>query len=694
MSIDIRDLSASGVDRLTKLLSRRPEYGIAIPSRRWLTRQEQKLGSLPSELSMTSNPLKRLVIKIADKIDPNMIDPRAVLCKTHSVLNPWLIRRLFLAVAYEVTVYSDALRSWPGRKDDPALSAFIGRVDAIAALWTEPELYRECYGTPPFESHMIFVRSGCEACILSAIGANAGVLADLRTVIIDRIERRPPRRDGRQAKAPRLARFVETWIDHLKQERAGKCRAISDDVLTELRALRPQLKQWRNRRRKDSRRTYTELRRKGSKSRLSNVPSDARRKRRTRNGIPVAMVDLEGAEEQRKAAMENNDQGAKSIYRPDSMCGFSQFGTKTTPAYDPAAELAELDMAANNNSNDDDDWDPYDDFEETDGKEGVEQDLEEEERSRRKVTDWYATRLESRVDLTLDDTKSVLSMVHPAFRSTDDNFSHLSAVPSPLRIKKDRAPPLGGSSGQSDVWTNATVYTVDPTDDAPPVPRVPSIYREAPTGDAARTPRPRSLGRGLSTTQANPTVRSSRQSYAASSVYSEQPTPTEAVPARPRSVQVPSRPPPVTAARKPTPKYLFNDTSDAGSNLSMHQRQYLRKHQGMKTFPREENPFTRGNAGGSSGRSTPTSSRQPAPRSRFSSGSVPSMTSHGITVTGSEPLTPTSTTRAFRNEDDGTGGLGPDDSLSNFVWQQAAPSVQERIEQVTPWASFAKLPPR
>ncbi|KAG4219645.1 hypothetical protein PC116_g31876, partial [Phytophthora cactorum] len=136
MSIDLDNPSSENVARLTKLLSRRPEYGIAIPSRRWLNRQEEKLRNIPEELLNNSGLLKRLFMKIADRIDPELVDPRAVLCKTHSALNPWLIRRFFLAVAYEVTVHTDMLRSWKGRMYYPVLSGFVGRVDSIAALWT------------------------------------------------------------------------------------------------------------------------------------------------------------------------------------------------------------------------------------------------------------------------------------------------------------------------------------------------------------------------------------------------------------------------------------------------------------------------------------------------------------------------------------------------------------------------------
>ncbi|OTA60011.1 hypothetical protein K449DRAFT_435685 [Hypoxylon sp. EC38] len=684
MSIDVRDISGANVKRLTRVLSRRPEYGIAIPSRRWLIRQEEKIKSLPGELLRSSNLFKRLAIKIVNSVDPSVIDPMAVLCKIHAALNPWLIRRFFLAVAYEVTVHTDTLRSWKDRMNYPILSAFVGRVDAIAALWTEPSLYRDCYGTPPFENHMVFVTSGCEACILAAMGANARVLADLRAILIDRVERRPPHRDGRSSKDPRLCRYVREWIDHLKPERAAKCRAMSDDVLSQLRVVRPQLKQWRNqRRRKDSNAqasnqpVYVELKNTRSGPRLSHVPVDASRKRRTKNGIPVAMADLESAEEQRRVAMysmtQEANEGTRSIFRPDSITSNSRFGSPRFPAYDTANEQP---PQVNDNV------DPSVDYEDTEGDPELERDFAEEEESRKKVADWYTARLgETRADLTADDAKSVLSMVHPAFRPID-TFSHKSAAPAPLRLKKDRAPTSdrsNNSNARSSAWTDATVYTVDPSiansgqRGVPPVPRIPSEYRreqrrrsEGGRPPSARPPRPRSSVPVDSTSRAGTRVTMS------SSVYSDHPGF-----ANNRSSRAPTIP-----ARNPARNFLFAE-SDANSPISVGQRQYLRNHQGMRDFAPEDNPFAR--------ERTPRAS---TPRGNTS---VPSMSSPRNTVNGTdnfEPPTPTSRDEdAWRESwgipaDDGRDSVGPDDSLTMAMWQME----DENAAEISPWSYFRRKP--
>ncbi|KAI1484232.1 hypothetical protein F4774DRAFT_13964 [Daldinia eschscholtzii] len=483
MSIDLDNPSSENVARLTKLLSRRPEYGIAIPSRRWLNRQEEKLRNIPEELLNNSGLLKRLFMKIADRIDPELVDPRAVLCKTHSALNPWLIRRFFLAVAYEVTVHTDVLRSWKGRMNYPVLSGFVGRVDSIAALWTQPDLYCECYGTPPFESHLIYVQSGCEACILSAMGANARVLADLRTTLIDRVERRPLRPSRRRAREPKLKRYVDEWISQLTEERAAKCIAMSDSVLEELRNVRPQLKEWRAQRRKKrskNKTVYTELKKTSDGgTELKHVTENRRYKRRTKNGIPVAVADLEGAEDQRRAALYSLKDNVKSVYRPDSLSPYSEFGGRYEPSTeeDPLLPINEGEVL----SDDYEDPEDFDELDELEDHPDLDRDFEAEERSRQKVSQWYSSQV-LKLELTPDDTKSVLSMAHPAFRPPVE-FSHISAAPSPLNIKKNRSRRTLPARATDSVWTDVTVYTTDNRTtnrkgDAPSLPRVPSKYKQ------------------------------------------------------------------------------------------------------------------------------------------------------------------------------------------------------------------------
>ncbi|KAI6092538.1 hypothetical protein F4821DRAFT_136621 [Hypoxylon rubiginosum] len=713
MSIDIRHLSEINVDRLTRLLARRPEYGIGQPSRRWQLRQEMKVKTLPDEMLYTSSFLKRLFIKLADSLNPDAVDPRAVLCKVHSTLNPWLIRRLFMAVAYEVTVHTDTLRSWKDKKDIPALSAFVGRIDAIAALWTEPELYRQCYGTPPFKTNMIFVQSGCEACILAAMGANARVLADLRAILLDRVERRAPRQDGRPAHDPRLARYIASWIGHLQEERAATCIARSDHVLGALRDARPQLTQWRRQRRETLRSLhdfdvplYAELKRSRFGHQLTAVPNGAYCRRRTRNGVPVAMTDIEEAEEQRQAAVDSM-QDEESIYRPDSMYPDSETGRRARPVI----KLGDPPPPDNNSYS----LDPYY-FEEHDEDEEqeLEQTLGEENDvdSHSYVHDWYADQLRvSHADLTEDDRQSVLSRVHPAFRHS--NFTHPSAVPTPLGAREN-------NHSRNSVWTDVTVHSEGssrvrgtPVDrDAPPLPRIPSEYRNETAqagndndnngssnndnnaddddGSPARTHWPKRPRQN----SAPPSV--------ASSVYSDQPPPPSPR-VRERDVSRAEKPhgPPPAYLNSHARRRLLSPEDNSSSSVrpsssasasSNSTNPYLRT---LREYAAGGNPYSSrvpsvrsgihnyeapaSEAGGSrsgseAGKENGSKSGRSRGRARSRSvrlSDVPSMTS-GVTEWLDDPLTPRTSMRKSQNE----------------AWRRQLEDEFGDVGDVTPWPSF------
>ncbi|KAI1175845.1 hypothetical protein F4777DRAFT_578631 [Nemania sp. FL0916] len=490
MSIGIRDLSDELIVRLTNVLARRPEYGISRPSRRWLQRQEEKIRNLPKELLRPSGFFQRLAIKIADHFDPDIeiVDPRAILCATHAKLNPFLIRRIFIALAYEVTVYADPLRSWQGVSSNFELSALVGRLDSITALWTEPALFHEIYGLTPFDSHHVYVDSACEACCLAAVGASGRALADLRAALLDRKERRSG--NHAQKKPPRLLLLVEAWINHLRKEgspidRAEECRAWSEDLLTDLRTVRPQIIAWRAEQKRHHaalraarRPVYSELRRTKAGAAITPLTGHSRR---TRNGIPIALADAGDREAQRAVASSRNS--GRSVYRPDSLDAFSEVHDRQRAAYnlptgrtprpgapEPARTSGLSNEAPGQSLIDQFEQEiPLDDPDE-------EQEFNEEsymEATRAKVQAWYSK---------MDGSQSVLSMVHPAFRPSIP----ASAVPDSLHPKKDDKSQDGRDDAATNAgWTDITVHTADPscvgsnTRDAPrpPVPRIPSTYK-------------------------------------------------------------------------------------------------------------------------------------------------------------------------------------------------------------------------
>jgi len=731
MSLGIQGLSDELVVCMTGLLARRPEYGIAIPSRRWLQRQQEKIGRLPKELLKPTNPLKRLAMKIADVLDPDIADPQAVLCKTHATLNPFLIRRLFMALAYEVTVHTDPIRSWGGRTSTPELSAFVGRLDSIAALWTEPALFTHIYGLAPFEGRHVFVRSGCEACCLAAVGASGRALADLRAALIDRMERRKGS-PQRRAKQPRLFRVVEAWIDHLRKgkediSRSEGCRALSETLLTELRTARPYILTWRDEQkqlhaslRASERPVFSELRTTSNGHVVVALPAKYGHKRRTRHGIPVAMADIEGAESQRRAAAFNSSDN-DSIYRPDSLSGNSVVSQRQRVAYSlpigarpGAPEPARLSGPSDGSPtpsfvnrfeqelalDDEEEIDPYEDLD--DG-----QDLENErdrieERSRRKVQQWWTKQVAgSQRDLNLsqDDARSMLSMVHPAFRPIGSRIAE-SALPGPLRAEKSHHEQQqetdgddavkGVRGGAASEWTDWTVHTVDPefgeTDltEAPPVPRVPSKYRNIGRfGNETPTPPPGVSSTPtlpLSSARPSPTSHDPRQSTSPFPAYVDpldDPTASSSPKPGAGSLNWPAPPqgrptPPATTPNsndknKPDPKrYLFVDSEVGSTAYDGHQRAYVRNRHTMRdSLPPEKNPFLNGGDSGRGSGSNWGSSRTrtsvcAATRRMSASSSVYSVMSDGTPVNGHQGQ------HAKQHQDEDS--LHPHDSASCSQW--------------------------
>ncbi|KAI1822708.1 hypothetical protein F4861DRAFT_378545 [Xylaria intraflava] len=708
MSINLSDMPDDLVVRLTRVLARRPNYGIAIPSRRWLESQEEKIQRLPRKLLEPSNVFQRLAIKIQDSIDPGRVPravPPAVLCGTHASLNAFMIRRLFIALAYEVTVYTDPLRSWQGRTSSPELSAFVGRLDAITALWIEPRLFYKVYGLAPFDNRLIFVRSGCEACCLAAVGANGQVLSDLRAALIDRMERRaanPP------SPEPRLYRFVEAWISHLRKRneevgRPEECRARCEALLVELRAARPQIKAWRDEQtqihaelRAAKQPVFAELRRTSSGDKIVPLSNRSRSQRQTRNGIPIALVDIEGADAGRRAALSSSTR--ESIYRPDSLAGYSEVRRPRHDAYDPHNEVRpdapepvrvsgtspgsptesflhrfEQEIPLDDEAGfEDDNEGPRD----VDGK-----DYAEGERSRIKVQDWYSSRVvESDLWTAQDEAKSMISMVHPAFRPDSCDVAP-SAVPIPLQVKKDRAQGTGNPDNcprsPVSVWTDCTAYTVNhssispTTGHAPPMPRIPSEYR------IHRRSSESSL-------EANPTMENEQKSHTCFPPYVDpfmngtDPNETDSSSKKFKTVCTDWPAPPHGSSHskrnKIDRKRFLPSDSDLDSKLSYRRQEFLKDRFKVKDL---DTPTTH------------TVSAETRSAQSLGLSTVPSLSSYGRTTTGPELKTPSDVHRAKKrttpqpvalgNETDRGAGeslhddateLGPDDSVSNVRWNR------------------------
>jgi hypothetical protein len=179
--------------------------------------------------------------KNADKVLP----PSAALCHSHERLNAFLIRSVFLAFINEVSAdHMRALRAWPGK--NPAVAAFLTRIDSFHALWVSSVVFEALFGTAPHDGRYVRVQNNCEACILAAIGANGRTLADLYGwLTVRRDETKKFNKEARtrgdtcRKREVYAYRVVKAWIKHLKPEDGDEVWRCGDEIATELKQIWP-----------------------------------------------------------------------------------------------------------------------------------------------------------------------------------------------------------------------------------------------------------------------------------------------------------------------------------------------------------------------------------------------------------------------------------------------------------------------
>lgn len=245
-------ISSVAVRQLTKCLSLAPPAGQTQPPEEWLAQQKEQVKALPQSCRRpgTGAPtlaILRGVIKASEMFsDVPFVPDAAVLCKAHKDLHPWRIRSLFLLLASEVGIKSDRIRRHRGNDDLPpsdAVQAFVRRMTSVAGMWIEPDDFDDRFGFRP--EGFAVMQSGCEACMLAAVGARAEVLVDLRANILAR------QKIGDNYK-PAMLRFVESWIRHFAAH-SGYLMMESDKLEHQLRAVRDaeyEKRRQRNERRK------------------------------------------------------------------------------------------------------------------------------------------------------------------------------------------------------------------------------------------------------------------------------------------------------------------------------------------------------------------------------------------------------------------------------------------------------------
>ncbi|KAK7940817.1 uncharacterized protein PG986_013204 [Apiospora aurea] len=563
MEVPLRKLTDEEIDALTNLLSRRPNYGIAIPSPKWLARQQEKVDRLPEILLEPKNRLLRSVKRLSFnarkvlgelELSHRRLPEKAVLCSSHDRLNPFLMRECFWLLCLETGEYLECLRRWPHKST--AMASWLTRLDSVTAYFTSKAHFHQMFGCAPHDSRFVRVASECEACILAAVGANGRCLADLFTALVLRQDDYCAA-DARKKYKPRLMRFVDSWIRQMGCEERQTIRRWVEELLAEIQPGHLKIRTfWQEYQEAERRKRRERRKREGAEARKRTV---AVRHSRHATITPRIKVDHAAASEQRR--LYRAPTVAQSVYREDSIANQVDMA-----AFKPVPSPASANNASGGSYEEqeqgfgrptplpgdiEDEDDPnrypivgssYDDSYEHEDE--IANDLEQEpedrgadysaRRSHRRVSEWYSQCLRETGGGEVDPED-----LHPALRQENSSqpksqpksyFSVKSAVPPPLRKgkiaeeKEEEYTPARTSwtkSGGSEPppppppppkseWTDLTVHTElpqgMPAANAPPVPRVPSrIGQKASSSVYVDEPRPGS-STAVPSTPGSPTL--------------------------------------------------------------------------------------------------------------------------------------------------------------------------------------------
>jgi hypothetical protein len=251
------------------------------------------------ELQRPKNLMDRLKISIGRRFEGLGLREFALLCDSHKLMNPYVIRAVFNVLAAEVTLKSDRLRHYledrdKATSDGKRIQDAIERLDAVNALWVAEGSWKMLFPGRNLPEGYRRVTSQCEACILASVGARATLLSDLRANMISRV-----RSDGA---VPRLWRVVEGWIDWFVEEDAKEIRAESDELGQLMRRRRKEI--YKQQRKRERRRRPMEMGARGDDYESRPTSSASSRKRRP-DSVRLSSRDgptrnKEGTEEEKR----------------------------------------------------------------------------------------------------------------------------------------------------------------------------------------------------------------------------------------------------------------------------------------------------------------------------------------------------------------------------------------------------------
>lgn len=258
--MSLNALTNDAVEEITSLLRVDPSKDSSRETSEWLDRQRRKVERLRNEqLLRPDSVLYRGWIKL---FGPD------TLCSAHKGLDHRVIRSLLWNIAYESTARTNIYRvlRLKGRlgfdlerpsgmaeeqlkqiedgedEVNGKMNQWLDLMNEMSALWLGEKTYRKvCCSTKKKFLPRCVAETGCEACMLAAVGGSCLYLMALRASLTARHECKTDKSKGSKKKAdpPPLLRVVDTWISKvLKSKNIPLIIADSDDIAPSLVGMR------------------------------------------------------------------------------------------------------------------------------------------------------------------------------------------------------------------------------------------------------------------------------------------------------------------------------------------------------------------------------------------------------------------------------------------------------------------------
>jgi hypothetical protein len=233
-------LTDKEVKEVTSLLRFDSSQNSSRKTNEWLHKQKSKVKRLKNEdLLRPDSLLHKGVMKLFH---------RQTLCQAHKELDSSVIRSLLWNIAYESTTQTNIYRvlrikgklwfnierrSWMTEEQlklvdeeedmiNENLEEWLDLTNEITALWLGEKKYRELCGSKRRDFLPGCAKTGCDACMLAAVGGNCHYLTCLRASLLARqLYKTDKQKDTKKKEAdpPQLLRVIDAWIAKAKDSR-------------------------------------------------------------------------------------------------------------------------------------------------------------------------------------------------------------------------------------------------------------------------------------------------------------------------------------------------------------------------------------------------------------------------------------------------------------------------------------------